>query len=115
MEEVWQAIQAGKTGERGHPAEPVTLGNFLQSVGVDMPSAVSSDFNLANLGHLQEEGKVEIPAYCSPLGMYSGEIVGQLTISMASSLCLHSATVSVKIRLDIILICAMPIRNARQP
>lgn len=57
MEEVWQAIQAGKAGERG-PAEPVTLGNFLQSVGVDMPSAVSSDFNLSNLGHLHEDGKV---------------------------------------------------------
>ncbi len=58
VEEVWQAIQAGKAGERGNPTEPVTLGNFLQSVGVDMPSAVSSDFNLATLGHLQEEGKV---------------------------------------------------------
>lgn len=57
MEEVWQAIQAGKAGERG-PTEPVTLGNFLQSVGVDMPSAVSSDFNLASLSHLQEEAKV---------------------------------------------------------
>ena len=58
MEEVWQAIQAGKAGERGNPTEPVTLGNFLQSVGVDMPSAVSSDFNLASLGHLHEEAKV---------------------------------------------------------
>lgn len=60
MEEVWQAIQAGKAGERGNPTEPVTLGNFLQSVGVDMPSAVSSDFNLATLGHLHEEAKVQL-------------------------------------------------------
>lgn len=57
VEEVWQAIQAGKAGERGS-VEPVTLGNFLQSVGVDMPSAVSSDFNLASLGHLHEDAKV---------------------------------------------------------
>lgn len=47
VEEVWQAIQAGK-GSNG-AFESVTLGSFLQSVGLDMPPTLSSDQHMANL------------------------------------------------------------------
>jgi len=58
VEEVWQAIQAGKAGGAGKPMEAVTLGTFLQSVGVEMPPYVSSDYHAANTpGHMQHDHK----------------------------------------------------------
>ena len=46
VEEVWSAIHSNKTSSA---YETVTLGNFLQSVGLDLPASVSSDPHLSNL------------------------------------------------------------------
>ena len=54
MEEVWQAIQAGK-GQTGEPFNSVNLGSFLQSVGVDMPPSVSTELHMTNLSMPSEK------------------------------------------------------------
>ena len=57
VEEVWQAIQAGKGGSDAF--ESVTLGSFLQSVGLDMPGTVAADPQLSNL-HLPVAPAVKV-------------------------------------------------------